>query len=143
VGEPGVQEAAIDVEPVIPDGEPPSQLSSIGSQAGHGLRWALIGNLVLKMGSFALSLAMVRLLAPHDFGLYAVALAANAFLIHVNDVGLIAATVQWRGDVEEMAATARTMAIAFSVAWYGLFWVGAPILANAAGSGEATPLSVC
>ncbi len=118
----------------------PDSAGSIGRRAGRGLRWALIGNLVLKVGSFALSLAMVRLLAPHDFGLYAVALAANAFLIHVNDVGLIAATVQWRGDVDEMAATARTMAITFSLAWYGLFWVGAPVLANAAGSPEATPL---
>lgn len=115
-------------------------LPSIGRRAGRGLRWALTGNLVLKVGSFALSLAMVRLLAPHDFGLYAVALAANAFLIHVNDVGLIAATVQWRGDVDEMAATARTMAIAFSVGWYALFWVGAPILADAAGSPDAAPL---
>src|SRR4051812_30958550 len=83
---------------------------------------------------------MVRLLAPHDFGLYAVALAANAFLIHVNDMGMIAATVQWRGEIEEMAATARTMAISFSLAWYALFWIGAPILANAAGSSEAAPL---
>ena len=77
------------------------------------------GNLVFKVGSFAVSLVMVRLLAPHDFGLYAVALAANAFLIHVNDMGMIAATVQWRGEVEDMAATATTMAIAFSLAWYG------------------------
>jgi PST family polysaccharide transporter len=69
-----------------------------------------------------------------------VALAANAFLIHVNDMGMIAATVQWRGDVEEMLATATTMAIAFSVGWYALFWVGAPILADASGSAEATPL---
>ena len=73
------------------------EVGSIGRRAGRGLRWALGGNLVMKVGSFALSLAMVRLLEPRDFGLYAVALAANAFLIHVNDVGLIAATVQWRG----------------------------------------------
>ena len=115
-----------------------AQVSSIGRRAGRGLRWALGGNLVMKVGSFALSLVMVRLLAPHDFGLYAVALAANAFLIHVNDMGMIAATVQWRGEVDEMAATATTMAIAFSLAWYGLFWIGAPILADAAGSPEAT-----
>ena len=106
-------------------------MSSIGRSGGRGLRWALGGNLIFKVGSFAVSLVMVRLLAPHDFGLYAVALAANAFVIHVNDMGMIAATVQWRGEVEEMAATATTMAIAFSLAWYGLFWVGAPTLANA------------
>ena len=114
--------------------------SSIGQRAGRGLRWALAGNLVMKCGSFALSLAMVRLLAPQDYGLYAVALAANMFLIHVNDMGMIAATVQWRGKVEDMAATAATVAIGFSLAWYGLFYVGAPVLAEAAGSPDATPL---
>ena len=124
----------------MPDQQVETEVSSIGRSAGRGLRWALGGNLVMKVGSFALSLVMVRLLAPHDFGLYAVALAANAFLIHVNDMGMIAATVQWRGEVEEMAATAMTMAIAFSLGWYALFWVGAPILANAAGSPEAAPL---
>jgi O-antigen/teichoic acid export membrane protein len=132
--------AADDAEDLAASSASEPDLSSIGRSAGRGLRWALMGNLVMKVGSFALSLAMVRLLAPEDFGLYAVALAANSFLIHVNDVGLIAATVQWRGRVEEMLPTARTMAIAFSLVWYGLFWLGAPILASAAHSPEATPL---
>ena len=135
-----VQTGAIDGMEEVAVDQPESQVASIGRRAGRGLRWALGGNLIIKFGSFALSLAMVRLLAPHDFGLYAVALAANAFLIHVNDMGMIAATVQWRGEIEKMAATATTMAIAFSLAWYGLFWVGAPILANAAGSPDAAPL---
>lgn len=117
-----------------------AQVSTIGRRAERGLRWALGANLVMKVGSFALSLAMVRLLAPHDFGLYAVAFAANAFLIHVNDMGMIAATVQWRGKVEEMTGTATSLAIGFSLAWYALFWFGAPVLADAAGSPDATPL---
>lgn len=120
--------------------DPGSDLSTISRRAGSGLRWALAGNVVLRGGSFAMSLVMVRLLAPHDFGLYAVALAAQAFLIHVNDMGMIAATVQWRGEVREMAATATTLAIGFSLAWYGLFWVGAPVLASAASSPDATLL---
>ena len=112
----------------------------IGQRAGRGLGWALAGNLAFKAGSFAVSLVMVRLLAPHDFGLYAVALAANAFVIHVNDMGMIAATVQWRGQVEEMATTATTMAVGFSLAWYALFWVAAPYISQLAGSPEAATL---
>ncbi|WP_051247663.1 oligosaccharide flippase family protein [Nocardioides halotolerans] len=114
--------------------------SAIGRRAGRGLGWALVGTLVFKAGSFVISLVMVRLLAPHDFGLYAVALAANAFLIHVNDMGMIAATVQWRGDIKEMAATARTMAIGFSLGWYALFWLAAPFIADLANSPDATLL---
>jgi O-antigen/teichoic acid export membrane protein len=120
--------------------QPDAHPSSIGQHAGRGLRWALVGNVVMKVGSFSLSLVMVRLLAPHDFGLYAVALAAQAFLIHVNDMGMIAATVQWRGRLEDMTATATTMAIGFSLGWYALFFLGAPLLAEAASSPGATPL---
>jgi PST family polysaccharide transporter len=117
-----------------------AQVSAMGRKAGRGLRWALSGTVLIKLGSFAMSLILVRLIAPHDFGLYAVALAANAFVIHVNDMGVIAATVQWRGRVEEMIPTGATLALAFSISWYVLFWVAAPELSQLAGSPEATPL---
>ena len=77
-----------------------AQVSAIGRKTGRGLRWGLSGTVLVKLGSFAMSLVLVRLLVPHDYGLYAVALAATAFVIHVNDMGIIAATVQWRGRVE-------------------------------------------
>ena len=125
---------------VIEGGGSPDEEMTLGQRAGRGLGWSLAGNVVFKLGSFAISLVMVRLLAPHDFGLYAVALAANAFLIHVNDMGMIAATVQWRGEVAAMAATARALAIGFSLSWYALFWVAAPVIADLANSPEATPL---
>src|SRR4051794_32803989 len=94
----------MDVERTLTgDDKSAAEVSAIGRRAGHGLSWALGGTLLAKAGGFVVSLVMVRLLAPEDFGLYAVALAATAFVIHVNDMGIIAATVQWRGKVEDMA----------------------------------------
>ncbi len=113
-------------------------VESLGSSAGRGLRWSLLGNVVTKFGSFGMGLVLARLLAPADFGVYAVALAALNFVMHVNDVGLIAATVQWRGKLEEMAPTAATLAVAFSVAVYGVFWLAAPSVAGLAGVPQAT-----
>jgi O-antigen/teichoic acid export membrane protein len=117
-----------------------AEVSAIGRKAGRGLRWSLGSTILLKFGNFALGLVLVRLIDPHDFGLYAVALAASAFVMHVNDMGVIAATVQWRGKVEEMTATGATLALGFSVACYTLFWVIAPKFAQLAGSPEATPI---
>jgi PST family polysaccharide transporter len=111
---------------------------TIGRQAGRGLRWSLVGNLVNKLGSFAVGLVLARLLTPSDFGVFAVALAAMQFVMYINDVGLIAATVQWRGKLEEMAPTAATMAVAFSVLIYAGFWFAAPVLASVAHLPEAT-----
>lgn len=124
--------------PVASDSD--AHVSAIGRHAGRGLAWALLGTLATKIGSFAMSLVLVRLLAPHDFGLYAIALAATAFAIHVNDMGVIAATVQWRGRVEDMLPTGATVALAFSIGWYVVFWFAAPAFSELAGSPDATPI---
>lgn len=130
----------------VPTGESTNQehgdLSpgGIGRSVGRGLRWSVLGTLATKVGSFAMSLVMARLLVPEDFGLYAIALAATAFVMHVNDVGIIAATVQWRGRLADMAATAATLAILFSVGWYVMFWIAAPYFASLAGNEDAAPL---
>jgi PST family polysaccharide transporter len=121
-----------------PAGADPSATESVGRKAGRGLKWSLLGNVVTKIGSFAMGLVLARLLAPEDFGVYAVGLAAMQFVMHVNDVGLIAATVQWRGKLEEMAPTAATMAVSFSVVIYGFFWFAAPVVAGMAHVPEAT-----
>jgi O-antigen/teichoic acid export membrane protein len=111
---------------------------SIGSKAGRGLRWSFLGTLATKVGSFAMGLVLARLLTPADFGMYAIALAATQFVMHINDAGIIAATVQWRGRLEEMVATATTMAIVFSTGVYAIFWFLAPSFAALSGSPEAT-----
>ena len=113
---------------------------TIAQQAGRGLRWSVVGILVTRMASFGIGLVLARLLTPKDFGIYALAMAATAFVIHINDVGIIAATVQWRGRLEDMAPTAATLAFLFSVALYGVVWVMAPWLCNLAASPDATPV---
>ncbi|MFF4413268.1 oligosaccharide flippase family protein [Streptosporangium sp. NPDC001559] len=130
-------------EPGTPDPEggpdtPASQLGEIGRQAGRGLRWSVLGNMVMKAGSFAMSLVMARLLVPAEFGIFAIALAASQFVIYINDAGIIAATVQWRGKLEEMAPTATVVAITSSTLLYAFFWVFAPYFAEMSGSESAT-----
>ncbi|WP_252374792.1 MULTISPECIES: oligosaccharide flippase family protein [unclassified Nonomuraea] len=115
-----------------------SEVGEIGRKAGRGLRWSLLGNLVMKAGSFVMSLVLARLLVPEDFGVFAIALAATQFVIYINDAGVISATVQWRGRLEEVAPTATVVAILSSAGLYALFWVIAPFYARLAGSDDAT-----
>jgi PST family polysaccharide transporter len=107
---------------------------SIGSNVGRGLRWGLAGTLLTKVGSFAMGLVLARLLVPADFGTYAIAIAATAVLMHINDAGLIAATVQWRGKLAEMAPTATLLAVLSASGIYGIAFVAAPAFAGAAGN---------
>lgn len=111
---------------------------SLGRKAGRGLGWGLLGNVTTRIGSFATSLVLARLLVPRDFGVFAVAMAAMQFAIHINDIGLIPATIQWRGRLEDMAATASTLAASCSFLVYGATWFLAPSFARFSGVPEAT-----
>lgn len=117
-----------------------AQVGTIGRKAGRGLRWSLVGNLGTKLGSFTIGLILARLLVPADFGVFAVAAAATAFVMHVNDIGVIAAGVQWRGRLEDMAPTGTSIAIAFSSLVYAAFFFGAPAFATLAGTPDAAPV---
>ena len=115
-------------------------MGTIGRKAGRGLRWSLVGNLGTKLGSFTIGLILARLLVPADFGVFAVAAAATAFVMHVNDIGVIAAGVQWRGKLEDMAPTGTSIAIAFSSLVYAAFFFGAPAFATLSGTPDAAPV---
>ncbi|MEW9553870.1 oligosaccharide flippase family protein [Nonomuraea sp. NPDC050783] len=108
--------------------------------AGRGLRWGLAARGVSRLATFGMSLVLARLLAKEDFGLYAVALAANQFLFYVNDAGIVSAVVQWRGRLEDMVVTATTVVLTISVSVYALFWFTAPFFTTLAGSVSATPV---
>jgi O-antigen/teichoic acid export membrane protein len=111
--------------------------TEIGDKAGRGLRWSLVGTLGTKVGSFAMGLVLARLLTPADYGTFGIAMAALALLMHINDVGLIAAVVQWRGKLEDVAPTAATLAAVFGIVVYGIFFVTAPAYSSFSGEADA------
>ncbi len=114
-----------------------TNVALIGTRVGRGLKWSLLGLLVTKMASFFISLVMARILTPEDFGIFGLAVAVTAFLMHVNDAGVIASVIQWPGRIEDMAATAAAMALAFSVTVYGIVFAIAPWFADFAHSPDA------
>ncbi|MGP3917551.1 oligosaccharide flippase family protein [Nonomuraea sp. 10N515B] len=116
---------------------PENEVTDRAGSAGKGLRWGLVARVASRMASFGMGLVLARLLSPADFGIYAVALAAQQFLWHVNDAGIVAAIVQWRGRIEEMLPTATTMVLTFSLTVYGALWVLAPAFAGFAGNESA------
>lgn len=63
-------------------------------QVIHGLKWSAIGKTISQLVSWAITLVVIRLLAPADYGLMAVATMVIAFISLVNEFGLGAALVQ-------------------------------------------------
>lgn len=105
----------------------------------RGVAWSTLDVAVNRTGGFLLGLIVARLLAPHDFGIYAVALVVHAILINISDLGLGAALVRDDDDAVRAAApTVATIALVSSFALGALMVLTAPILARLLGAPHAT-----
>ena len=127
----------------LPPGADDEYVDQIGKHARRGLTWGIAGNIATKAGTFVVGLVMARLISPDHFGVFAVALAAMTFAVHVNDAGIFAACIQWRGKIEDMAPTASTIALGSSVLVYLALFLAAPAFASLSGVPEATTPSAC
>ncbi len=125
---------------VADDEDTDGDAGKIGSKARRGLAFSFLGIFITRIGSFAIGLILARLLSPADFGVYGIAVAAMAFAAYVNDGGIMAACVQWRGKFEDIAATGATIALSMSLLVYGAIFLAAPAFAAYSGAPEATPV---
>ena len=81
---------------------------------------------------------LARLLGPHVFGAYAVALVALFAMQTFNELGMSLAIVRWETDPRDIIPTITTVSVAVSVVIYaGCFWI-APAYASAMGAPAAT-----
>jgi teichuronic acid exporter len=65
-----------------------------------GLRWSAGGRLFAQLITWAITIVVVRLLTPDDFGLMTMAMILYGFLTMVNEMGLGAAIIQ-KQDIDE------------------------------------------
>ncbi|MFD2091859.1 lipopolysaccharide biosynthesis protein [Blastococcus deserti] len=112
----------------------------VGSRVGRGAAWSLLNTVVLKLGSFAAGVVLARLLAPEDYGVYAVALVVLTLLHAFNELGVSLALVQWPDDERRIAPTVMTIALTSSTVLYLLAYAGAPALSDVMGAPDATPV---
>ena len=102
----------------------------LGEQVMSGAAWVGAGRLGVRLISIVSTLILVRLLAPEDFGLVAVAMAFVGVLSQMSDFGFNAALIRFQDATREDYATAWTLNVARSVLVSGLlFALSGPIAA--------------
>ncbi|HKE99800.1 MAG TPA: lipopolysaccharide biosynthesis protein [Actinomycetes bacterium] len=111
---------------------------ALGSLVRKGLSWSFLNTIIGRAGTVLVGIVLARLLSPEDYGVFAVALVALNALLAMNELGVSLAIVRWPGELERIAPTVTTLALAGSVGLYGLCFVAAPWLATAMGAPEAT-----
>ncbi|GAA4675492.1 oligosaccharide flippase family protein [Phytohabitans rumicis] len=107
------------------------------SKIKKALVWSTVNNLLLRFGNLGLGIILARLLAPEDFGAFAVALTLQNVLLALADLGLSADLIR-TGDIEGRAATATTLTTASGAVFALVMCLAAGPFANAMGSPGAT-----
>lgn len=102
----------------------------------RGLAWSTINNLVLRAGSLVLGIALARLLAPAQFGVYAIALTVQTVLMTLADLGMSVDLVRAKHP-ERRAPTVATLSLASGLLLALLMVLTAGPLAAALGTPQA------
>ena len=114
------------------------RLEALETTARRGLWWSVANNVVGRVGTTLVGIALARILVPEDYGVYAVALVVLNVSLSMNELGVSLAIVRWPGDVSRIAPTVATLSLLFSgLLWLAIF-ASAPAVAAALGASEAT-----
>jgi O-antigen/teichoic acid export membrane protein len=108
--------------------------------AGRALRVSFGAGIAGRLLSFGSGIVLARILAPEDFGTFALALVVVSLLGAVNELGTIPAVVRWTGDQRQALSTGMTLAFLGSVVAYGIAFAVAPVVAQGANTPQATTI---
>lgn len=111
----------------------------LARQIRHGLAWSSINSLVLKLGTFAIGIVLARLLAPEQFGVFAVALTVQLVLMSLADLGMTADLVR-SADPARLAPTVATLGLVTGAVLTTTLVLSAQGLADLLGSADAGPV---
>jgi lipopolysaccharide exporter len=120
----------------IPDPVSPAPPTT-GRAVRRGLAWSSASNIVLRVGNLAVGIVMARLIAPEEFGIFAVALTVWSVLGSVAEFGLGADLVR-REDYQRHLPTVSTMGALLSLTLAAGMFFGASGIAELFGSPQAT-----
>lgn len=106
---------------------------------GHGLAWSSVSSLVLRLGSFAVGIVLARLLAPEEFGVFAVALTVQAVVMTLADLGMSTDLIRSE-DPGRKAPTVASLGLASGALLAITMSFSGPGIAELLGSAAAGPV---
>lgn len=109
---------------------------SIERDVRRGLAWSTVNSLALRVGSVITGMVLARLLAPEDFGVYAIALTVQSVLVTLADLGMSIDLVRAE-DPERRAPTVTTLSVLSGIVLALLMVATAGPFAQVMGAPEA------
>lgn len=95
----------------------------------HGLKWSALGKTLSQIVSWGITIMVIRLLSPADYGLLAMAMMVITLLNHLNDLGLGSALVQAKEIDDRQCGAIFGLLLILGASLSGLLALLAPLLA--------------
>jgi O-antigen/teichoic acid export membrane protein len=112
----------------------------IRSKVMSALRWSAASRFLGQLFSWAITIYVIRLLSPGDYGLMAMAMVVLSFLILLNTLGLDAVLVQEKALDEQTRRQVFGVVIVVNVLFFALVFLGAGSIAALYGEPELVPV---
>jgi O-antigen/teichoic acid export membrane protein len=117
---------------------PEDTAAPLKSSVTRGLTWSMVNSVVSRFGQVAVGILLARLLAPEDFGVFAVALVAYTIVINCSEMGVSVALVRRPADGPLLGPTVTTLTLLSSSVLFAGLWAAAPLVADRMNAPSAT-----
>lgn len=112
----------------------------IRSKVMSALRWSAAARFSGQAVSWVITIMVMRLLSPGDYGLMAMAMVLVSFLVLLNTLGLDAVLVQEKAINEQMRRQIFGVIIVINTFFFALLFFGADPIATFYGEPALTPI---
>ena len=116
------------------------QNDKIKGKTASGMRWVLLGKFSEKAISFCTMIVLARILVPEEFGLFIMGMVAVEALGYTKSLGIDAALIQRRTQVEESASTAFFLLTVIGILLYSVLYIVSPWLGTLLGNPAVVPV---
>jgi teichuronic acid exporter len=114
---------------------------SVKAEVLNALRWSAAGRVAGQLGSWAITIYVIRILNPADYGLMGMASILIPFAALLNELGMIPALIQSRLVDEQLIRQLFGFVITSTLLMFCLLFLAAPALSAFFGEPRLTPLT--
>lgn len=102
----------------------------LGAKAASALRWSGAVTFLSQLATWAMTVVVIRLLTPEDFGLMAIAMTFVGFLMLVNELGMGAVLVQKEQIDTDVQRKVFGVTLLLNSTFFALVFILAPSIAE-------------
>lgn len=112
------------------DGARSPSTMNLASRVASAVRWSASLTFLSQLLTWLVTIAVIRILSPEDYGLMAMSMVFVSFAMIANDFGLGSALVQRSAPTSREYEAVHGFVLVLNIGLYIVFYIAAPIVAD-------------